>query len=667
MVKITTIMSHQVVKMFRPANPVSALRATVLIATTLASASLADADVVYPAGPTITKDGTTILLENYANAPFSFRTLTVFPPVPNYNDQLSRINFMRSEPTTAPGFGSRYFVCDLNRNLYIVPKANPIATNTWIKYLSLENIFPRFDNDPGLAGGHTTFAFDPDYATNGILYTVHMETTAATLGPTNGAFPTLDLTGYTTTTAINPPSGSVIRIAVLVEWRDTNVTNTTFEGTAREVLRLGFFGTIHPLADLLYNLNATPGHPDYRNLYIAVGDGRSGETAGTTHNHPQQLNSFPGKIIRITPDLALRPADELSSNGRYRIPTTGTDPNPFASPSGAFTNVPGLRKEIFAYGFRNPHRMSWDAVSSNLFVCDIGFHSWEEVNLIHKGDNYGWAEREGPEQMLVSGSPAGYTGSQQAVPVPFPSLDLLTVTGFVAQVAPVYPVVTYSHRDGDAISSGFVYRGTLMPSLYGKFIFGDITTARLFYCNLNEILAAEDGNRATQATIKEIQVAFNSPYDSPDQGVTNRRLFDVVSEAYHQKGGTDPDALPGGADGTAGLDPYGVPYGVGRADIRLAIGDDNEIYIISKSDASIRKMTAVLGPPTVTSIVPGGGNVTINFQTFPGRKYRAQFKGALTDLVWSDVPGDVTASGFAASKTTAMTNTMQFFRVRLLP
>ena len=133
MVKITTIMSHQVVKMFRPANLVSALRATVLIATTLASASLADADVVYPAGPTITKDGTTILLENYANAPFSFRTLTVFPPVPNYNDQLSRINFMRSEPTTAPGFGSRYFVCDLNRNLYIVPKANPIATNTWIK------------------------------------------------------------------------------------------------------------------------------------------------------------------------------------------------------------------------------------------------------------------------------------------------------------------------------------------------------------------------------------------------------------------------------------------------------------------------------------------------------------------------------------------------------
>ncbi len=645
----------------------STLRTSVLIAATLAFVSVANADVVYPAGPTITKDGTTILLENYANAPFSFRTLAVYPPVPNYNDQLSRINFMRAEPTNALGFGSRFFVCDLNRNFYIVPKANPSATNTWIKYLTLENIFPRFDNDPGLAGGQTTFAFDPEYATNGIFYTVHMETTAATLGPTNGAYPALDLTGYTTTAAINPPSGTVTRIAVLIEWRDTNVSNTTFEGTAREVLRLGFFGTIHPLGDLLYNPNATPGHPDYRNLYIAVGDGRSGETAGTTHNHPQQLNALPGKIIRITPDMNLRPTDEVSSNGRYHIPTNGIDPNPFVFNNANFTNASTARHEIFAYGFRNPHRMSWDAVSSNLFACDIGFHSWEEVNLIHKGDNYGWAEREGPEQMLVSGSPAGYTGSQQTVLVPFPSFDLLTVAGFVAQVTPVYPVATYSHRDGDAISSGFVYRGTLMPSLYGKFIFGDITTARLLYCDLNEMLAADDGNRATQATIKEIQVAFNSPYDAPDQGVTNRRLFDIVSEAYHQKGGTNVNALPGGANVTSGVDPYGVAYGTGRADIRLAVGDDNEIYIISKSDASIRKMTAVLGPPTITSIVPGGGNVTINFQSFPGRKYRAQFKNALTDLAWSDVSGDVTASGFAASKTTAMTNSMQFFRVRLLP
>ena len=666
---ITNIMSHLVFKKFRLLNSASIILSTCQFVMILACASVSKADVVYPAGPAITKDGTTVLLENYANAPFSFRTLSVYPPVANYNDQLSRINFMRAEPTNAPGFGSRFFVCDLNRNLYIVPKANPSATNTWIKYLTLESIFPRFDNDPGFAGGQTTFAFDPEYATNGIFYTVHMETTASTIGPTNGAYPSLDLTGYTTTTAINPPSGTVGRIAVLIEWRDTNVSNTTFEGTAREVLRMGFFGTIHPMGDMLYNPNATPGHPDFRNLYISCGDGRAGETAGTTHNHPQQLNALVGKILRITPDLNLRPADELSSNGRYRIPTTGTDPNPFSSPSGTFTNVTGLRKEIFAYGFRNPHRISWDAVSSNLFVCDIGLNSWEEVNLIHKGDNYGWAEREGPEQMLVSGAPAGLTGSQQTVPVAFPSIDLLTVTGFVAQVTPTYPVATYSSRDGDAISSGFVYRGTLMPSLYGKFIFGDITTARLLYCDLNEILAADDGVRATQATIREIQVAFNSPYDSPDQGVTNRRLFDIVSEAYKQKGGTSTTALPGSATvtGLTGTNmPGGVPFGGGRADIRLALGDDNEIYVISKSDASIRKMTAVLGPPTISSLVPGVGTVMINFQSFPGRNYRVQYKTNLLDVGWSDLAGDVNTSGFSGSKLVPIVGDNQFFRVKLL-
>jgi len=653
-------------QVFLPQSFLSIALAWSLIMAMVATDAVAQG-VTYPTGPTIAKDGTTILLENYANAPHSSRTLTTYPPALNRNDQLSRINFMRAEPTNAPGFGSRFFVCDLNRNLYIVPKANPLATNTWIAYLNLEQIFPRFDNDPGFAGGQTTFAFDPEYATNGIFYTVHMETTAATLTPTNGAYPALDLIGYTTTAAINPPSGTVGRIAVLIEWHDTNVANTTFEGTAREVLRMGFFGTIHPMGDLLYNPLATPGHPDYRNLYIAVGDGRSGETAGTTHNHPQQLNALVGKILRITPDLNLRPSDELSSNGRYRIPTNGPDPNPFVFTNSYFTNLAGVRHEIFAYGFRNCHRFSWDTVSDKLIVDDIGLNSWEEVNIIHKGTNYGWAEREGPEQMLVSGSPGGYTGSRQTVVVPFPVSDFLSVTGIAPAITPTYPVAAYSHRDGDAISSGFVYRGTLMPQMYGKYIFGDISTGRLFYCDYAEMLAADDGVRATMATIHEIQIAFNSPYDAPDQGVTNRRMFDIVSEAYKQKGGTNANALPGGAAATDAIDPYGIPYGRGRADIRLALGDDNEIYVISKSDASIRKMTAALGPPTITAIAPSGGNVTLDFHSFPGRNYRVQYKNDLGDPSWNDLPGDVNALGFSASKTTTITGEMRFFQVRLLP
>jgi hypothetical protein len=192
------------------------------------------------------------------------------------------------------------------------------------------------------------------------------------------------------------------------------------------------------------------------------------------------------------------------------------------------------------------------------------------VNIVRKGANYGYSEREGTEQLFVGGAKNGRTGGQIDPPMPFPNVDLLTVTGLVVSVTPVYPVAQYSHRDGDAISSGFVYRGTLMPALRGKYIFGDITTGRLFYCDLAEMLAADDGNRLTTATIRELQVVVNG---------VKRRVFDILSEEYHQKGGTSGNALPGGCGGlaTGGDDPEGVPYGCGRADIRLAQDSDGEL------------------------------------------------------------------------------------------
>ena len=234
--------------------------------------------------------------------------------------------------------------------------------------------------------------------------------------------PGLNLSGgYTTTTAVvNPPAGSVARQAVLVEWTDTNSNNATFEGTAREMLRVGFHGTSHPMGDLTFNPLARPGDADYGNLYIACGDGAAGEQTDSEHTIPQQLDALQGKILRITPDLDLRPADEISANGRYRIPTTGSDPNPFVSLS-----LPGLKKEIYAYGFRNPHRLSWDSVSNKLIVNDIGLGSWEEVNILTKGANYGYSEREGDEQLIVGGANDGKTGSQTSPPTPFPSPDTL--------------------------------------------------------------------------------------------------------------------------------------------------------------------------------------------------------------------------------------------------
>ena len=640
----------------------------------LTCGTLAAQDIVYPSVPQIAKDGTAVLLENFARAPLSSRTLTGVTYSPTnpiiYSDQLCRLNFMRPEPANAPGFGSRFFVCDQNRNLYIVSKTNTFSANGWARYINFEEVFPRFDNDPGYAGGMNTFQFDPGYATNGIFYTVHMETTTSpTLAPTNGALPGFNTNGYSTTGAINPPVGSVSRIAVLVEWTDSNITNTTFEGTAREILRVGFGSNIHPMGDLLFNPLAQPGDPDWRNLYIANGDGGAGESV-STHAIPQRLDALGGKILRLTPDLNLRPGDELSINGRYRNPTTGSDPNPFTANNGVFTNLTGVRKEIFAYGFRNCHRLSWDAVSNQLIENDIGLHSWEEVNLIHKGTNYGYAEREGAEQLLVCtscGTTNGKTASQ--VGLSFPSPDWLTVTGLVAQVTPTYPVANYSHRDGDAISSGFVYRGKLMPQLYGKYIFGDITTARIFYCDLAEMMATDDNIRTNPAAIREIQVVFDSPYDTTNYPV-QRRLFDIVSEEYHQRGGT-AGVLPGGATVTGLTDtnlvPGGVPFGGGRADIRFARGNDEELYVLSKSDGMIRKMTSAFSPPDITDAASGGGNVTLTWRSVPGWKYRLQYKLALTDTAWLDIAGDVTASGTNSAKITAMMEGTRFYRVKWVP
>ena len=237
-----------------------------------------------------------------------------------------------------------------------------------------------------------------------------------------------------------------------------------------------------------------------------------------------------------------------------------------------------------------------------LLVIDIGLHYWEEVDIVAKGANYGYPEREGNEQLFVDD--AGKTGSLDNPPVPFPDRDLLQVDGpRTSRSCRIYPAAVYSHREGDSIGSGFVYRGKLMPQMRGKFIFNDMTTGRIFYADLNEMIATH-GQRNHQAPIHELQIMYKSPYDAANQTAVKRRMFDIVAETYAHKGGTPAQdrVLPGAAaPPPAGAtrthtqpkaDPEGVAYGGGRADIRIAMGGDGEVYVLSKSDGMIRKMAA---------------------------------------------------------------------------
>jgi hypothetical protein len=568
---------------------------------TLWAQSLSSPALTYPSSPEISKDGTAVLIEDYVSMPLSsLRQDEAYPHLIDYSDMLARVNVVRSEPANVPTAASRFFVVDGNGILYILDK----ATKKLTPYIDFGKVFAKFSTDPGLGSGVGTILFDPAYSKNGKFYTVHTENPAldGSTSPNNASLPGLNLTGYTTTAPMNAPVGKISYESILIEWTDTDIKNSTFEGTAREIMRVGFNFALHPMGDLLFNPLARAGSEDYGNLYITMGDGLAGETPGVTHNTPQRLDALNGKILRITPDINLRPKDMLSPNGRYRIPSTGPNANPFVS-------VPNAHGEIYAYGLRNPHRMNWDPVSNTLFADHIGNHSWESVIIVVKGANYGWAEREGPEQEFIKPGPTnGRTGSQSEPFVVFPSLDRLTVTGLDEPVTPTYRVAGYSHRDGDAIGSGYVYRGKLMPQLVGKYIFTDITTGRFFYTNLSEMLAAK-GDRDKAAPIHEIQIMYKSPYDPSLKGPVARRMYDIVADAFKAKNGKSmpntvmPSAAPmvggfrGGTQRESKPDPYGVPYGGGRADVRLSMGVDGELYVLSKSDGMIRRIVAVTSAP----------------------------------------------------------------------
>jgi mono/diheme cytochrome c family protein/glucose/arabinose dehydrogenase len=488
------------------------------------------------------------------HAEYARLPITGDPGGENTRGQLARVNFLRDEPG-----GRRFFVNDLNGPLYILDK----ETRQFTTYLDFNGaggrpgLFAKLTFERNFATGLINFLFDPDYARNGVFYTIHMEdpTTAGTAGPNAEAVRGLDLAGYRTTAAIVTPTlpGAVInREAVVIEWTDRNIANTTFEGTARELLRVQLPSPIHPLGEMTFNPTARRGDPDWRVMYIGSGDAGTGEQRDIRRLNPQRLDNLAGKILRIVPDLREHTATStVSENGRYRVPND----NPFVA-------VDGARKEIWALGLRNPHRLIWDVDAAEpraprLLAFNIGLTGWETVAIIRKGANYGYPLREGPQAM----TPAGMA------PVPADDTIPLHVTDTITRgtVTPVYPVIAYPHTSigGDAIAGGFIYRGNRIPDLKDKLVFADITTGRVWYADLADVRRADDGNPATLAATHAVEAGL-------------RRL---VEETFRARGGRG-DALPGAA----------AVSGRGRVDVRFAEDEAGELYVLTKSDGVIRQV-----------------------------------------------------------------------------
>ena len=471
--------------------------------------------------------------------------------------ELARVNFLRDEPG-----GRRFFVNDLNGPLYILDKQTKAFT-TYLDFNGADGrpgLFAKLTFQRNFATGLINVVFDPDYPRNGVFYTIHMEdpTIDAPAEPKSGVVPGLDLAGYTTTpAAVTPvePGFRITREAVIVEWTDRNIANATFEGTARELFRMQLASPIHPLGEMTFNPAARRGDPEWRVMYVGVGDSGSGEQRDIRRFNPQRLDNFNGKILRIVPDLRAHTATStVSENGRYRIPND----NPFVA-------VDGARKEIWAAGLRNPHRLSWDVdparrTAPRLIAFNIGLTQWETVMIIEKGANYGYPLREGTQAM----TPQGMT------PVPADDTIPVQITDTIARgtVKPTYPVIAYPHTasGGDAVAGGFVYRGRRIPGLKGKLVFGDITTGRIWYAEMADVRNAHDGNPTTVAPMHEL-----------DAGVRG-----LVEQTYRARGGKG-DALPGAA----------AVSGRGRVDLRFAEDEAGELYVLTKTDGMIRQVVGV--------------------------------------------------------------------------
>ncbi len=392
---------------------------------------------------------------------------------------LTRINKLDYRPDTKD-----LFILDLRGKLYHLDQGKETT------YLDMEIRKADFISVPGLATGFGSFAFHPDFANNGLLYTTHTE--PAGTKPADFSY---------------ADSIKVTLQWVISEWKTNAKEKIPFVGESRELFRIDMFSGVHGVQEITFNPQAKPGDEDYGLLYIGIGDG--GSVLGGFPYIPHGATQAWGSIFRIDP------RGKNSKNGKYGIPKT----NPFV-------NRINVLPEIYAHGFRNPHRISWTK-SGEILATNIGEGQLESIYMLRPGANYGWPVREGnfviePEMKL-----------DQVYPLPQNDHEFRYS----------YPVAMYDHDEGVAISGGYEYTGSEVPELKGKYVFGDISNGQLFY------VETADLEIGSLAPIKEWQVSYKGEIQN---------LFDLT--------------------------------GSKRVDLRFGIDHEGELYLFTKSDGKVYKI-----------------------------------------------------------------------------
>ena len=221
-------------------------------------------------------------------------------------------------------------------------------------------------------------------------------------------------------------------------------------------------------------------------LYISFGDGGSG---GDPLGNGQSRTTLLGKILRINIDSA-------GGGKQYSIPVT----NPY------YGNVSGYKEEIFCYGMRNPWKFSFDNQTNRLWAGDVGQGAYEEIDIIESGKNYGWNKMEGYHC--------------------YGTCDT-TGKGFTR------PIYEYSHSLGLAITGGYVYRGSLLPGLYGKYIYGDYSFGTVWALTYDGI------NPATNILLQDTNFAISSFGTDQNNEIyacryssTTGRIYKIVNTSF---------------------------------------------------------------------------------------------------------------------------------------
>lgn len=349
---------------------------------------------------------------------------------------------------TAPNWGTAVPGCSALRGRLVVTDQTGIlwaintATGSKSVFLDVSDRLVSLG-----VGGPGTFdergflgvAFHPNYAENGKLYTYTSEPVS---GPAD--FSTM------------PAGVEANNQSVVNEWQvpePCNPASVVDPASRREILRIDEPQFNHDAGALVFGLDDM--------LYIALGDGGAADDQGVGHvegGNGQDPSNVLGSILRIDPD------GSDSANGQYGIPAD----NPFVGQAGVVD-------EIFAYGLRNPFRFSFDSRTGDMYIADVGQNDIEEVDVGVAGGNYGWRIKEGSFCFDPNGGDPGFVFDCGATDVPAGLID---------------PVAEYDHDEGIAVVGGFVYRGRAMPSLRGRYVFGDflqpaIGSGRLFYLEEN--------------------------------------------------------------------------------------------------------------------------------------------------------------------------------------